>query len=60
VIIAVFPFDFVQRSKGCDALSKKPEKRGGIRENPHSSLAVFYVEQVALNRHDLFQNWMRG
>jgi len=23
--------------------------------NPHSSLAVFYVEQVALNRHVLFQ-----
>jgi len=22
--------------------------------NPHSSLAVFYVEQVALNRHVLF------
>jgi len=21
-------------------------------DNPHSSLAVFYVEQVALNRHD--------
>src|SRR4029077_20788876 len=26
----------------------------GIRVNPHSSLAVFYVEQVALNRHVLF------
>jgi hypothetical protein len=24
--------------------------------NPHSSLAVFYVEQVALNRHVLFQS----
>src|SRR5205807_10272798 len=27
----------------------------GTRVNPHSSLAVFYVEQVALNRHVLVQ-----
>jgi hypothetical protein len=26
----------------------------GIRQNPLGSLAVFYVEQVALNRHELF------
>jgi hypothetical protein len=50
VIIALVPFAVVQQSKGVGA-RKKPKKRGGIRENPHSSLAVFYVEQVALNRH---------
>jgi hypothetical protein len=54
VIIALVPFGVVQRIEGGGA-RKKPKKRGGIRVNPHSSLAVFYVEQVALNRHVLFQ-----
>jgi hypothetical protein len=54
VIIAVFPFDFVWQSKGLRS-AQETEKRREIRRNPHSSLAVFYVEQVALNRHDLFQ-----
>jgi hypothetical protein len=41
--------------------AQETEKRGGIRVNPHSSLAVFYVEQVALNRHDVMlccQAWL--
>jgi len=36
--------------------------RGSLKdfENPGGSLAVFYVEQVTLNRHDWVSNKMQG
>jgi hypothetical protein len=53
VIIAVSPFDLGGNRRELRS-AQETEKRRGIHQNPNSSLAVFYVEQVALNRHDLF------
>ena len=54
IAIALFSFGYAATEGAAVSARNRKKKCEGLTTNLHSSLAVFYVEQVALNRHDFF------